>query len=67
MIKRLRNNWVCILKVIWKTKKVYLFLSANMISFGVIGYILFQKHKGFFETFGESVLHAISLILCLKQ
>ena len=62
MIKRLRNNWVCILKVIWKTKKVYLFLSANMISFGVIGYILFQKDKGFFETFGESVLQLYILL-----
>ena len=62
MIKRLRNNWVCILKVIWKTKKAYLFLFANMISFSVIGYILFQKDKGFFETFGESVLQLYILL-----
>ena len=62
MIKRLRNNWICIFKVIWKTKKAYLFLFTNMIAFSVIGYILFQKEKGFFETFGESVLQLYILL-----
>jgi len=62
MIKRLRSNWVCILKVIWKTKKSYLFLFVNMISFSVVGYVLFKKDKGFFETFGESVLQLYILL-----
>ena len=62
MIKRLRNNWICILRVIWKTKKAYLFLFVNMITFSLIGYELFQKDKGFFETFGESVLQLYILL-----
>ena len=62
MIRRLRLNWYSMLKVIWKTKKAYFVLSFNMIVFSVIGYILFKKEKGFFESFGESVLQLYILL-----
>ena len=62
MIKRLRINWVCILKVLWATKKAYFVLFANLMSFSIIGYVLFQKKGGFFDTFGESVLQLYILL-----
>ena len=55
-------NWTSILKVIWKTKKAYFVLFINMITFSVIGYILFYKKGGFFETFGQSVLELYILL-----
>ena len=62
MIRRLRMNWTSILKVMWKTKKVYFVLFLNMISFSIIGYIFFKKEKGFFESFSESVLQLYILL-----
>ena len=62
MIRRLRNNWKSILKVLWKTKKAYLVLCINLITFSVIGYVLFKKKDGFFESFGESVLQLYILL-----
>ena len=62
MIRRLRNNWKSILKVLWKTKKVYFILVINMISFSVIGYSLFKKKGGFFDSFGETVLQLYILL-----
>ena len=62
LIRRLRMNWTSILKVIWKTKKAYFVLFINMITFSVIGYILFYKKGGFFETFGQSVLELYILL-----
>ena len=62
MIRRLRMNWTSILRVIWKTKKAYIALFLNMITFSVIGYALFKKEKGFFETFSESVLQLYILL-----
>ena len=62
MIKRLRINWICILKVLWKTKKAYFVLFVNLIQFSMIGYVLFKKEKGFFESFGESVLQLYILL-----
>ena len=62
MIRRLRMNWTSILKVIWKTKKAYCALFINMITFSIIGYVLFKKEKGFFESFIESVLQLYILL-----
>ena len=62
MIRRLRNNWTSILKVLWKTKKAYFVLFINMITFSVVGYALFKKKGGFFESFGESVLQLYILL-----
>ena len=62
MIKRLRLNWISILKVLWKTKKAYFFLFVNMTTFSVLGYILFKKEKGFFESFSESFLQLYILL-----
>ena len=62
MIRRLRTNWTYMLTVLWKTKKAYAVLSTNMIIFSVIGYVLFKKDKGFFESFGESVLQLYILL-----
>ena len=62
MIRRLRNNWTSILKVLWKTKKAYFVLFINMITFSVVGYVLFKRKGGFFESFGESVLQLYILL-----
>ena len=62
MIKRLRINWVCILKVLWATKKAYFVLFVNTITFSTIGYVLFQKKGGFFDSFSESVLQLYILL-----
>ena len=62
MIRRLRMNWINILKVIYKTKNAYFVLFLNMITFGVIGYIFFRKDKGFFESIVESILQLYILL-----
>jgi len=62
MIKRLRMNWINILKVLWATKKAYFALFMNIIVFSFIGFTLFKKENGFFETFGESVLQLYILL-----
>ena len=62
MIRRLRNNWTSIIKVIWKTKKAYFVLFLNMIAFSIIGFCFFKKEKGFFESFGESFLQLYILL-----
>ena len=62
MIRRLRLNWTSILKVLWKTKKVYLVLVLTLLSFSLIGYALFQKNDGFFNSFGQSVLELYILL-----
>ena len=62
MIRRLRLNWTSILKVLWKTKKVYLVLVLTLISFSLIGFALFQKKDGFFNSFGQSVLELYILL-----
>ena len=62
MIRRLRINWTSILKVLWKTKKAYFVLFINLITFSLVGFILFSKPNGFFETFGESVLQIYILL-----
>ena len=56
MIRRLRMNWTNILRILWRTKKAYFVLFTNLITFSVVGYILFHKDKGFFDNFGESFL-----------
>ena len=62
MIKRLRINWTCILKVLYKTKKAYFVLFVNLITFSVIGYCLFHREEGFFKSFDESVLQLYILL-----
>ena len=62
MIRRLRMNWGSILRVIWKTKKAYFVLFANMITFSAIGYFLFKKEREYFDTFGESFLQLYILL-----
>ena len=62
MIRRLRMNWASILKVIWKTKRAYFVLFVNMTTFSMIGYILFKKVKGIFDSFGESFLQLYILL-----
>ena len=62
MIRRLRINWTSILKVLWKTKKAYLVLVINLISFSLIGYALFHKKDGFFRSFQHSVLELYILL-----
>ena len=62
MIRRLRLNWGSILKVLYKTKKAYFVLFINIMTFSVIGYILFRTNEGFFDSFGESVLQLYILL-----
>ena len=62
LIRKLRLNWISILKVLWDTKKAYLALFINMITFSIIGYTLFKKNFGFFESFTESFLQLYILL-----
>ena len=62
MIRRLRINWVSLLKVLWKTKNAYLILFINIITFSVFGFFLFHKKGGFFDNFGESFLQIYILL-----
>ena len=62
MIKRLRMNWISILKVLWKTKKAYFALFINLILFSFIGHILFKSEGVYFNSFGESVLQLYILL-----
>ena len=62
MFGRLRRNWLNILKVIWKTKFIYLLLLINILTFSCIGYFLFNEKKGYFESLGESFLQLYILL-----
>ena len=62
LIRRLRLNWISILKVLWETKKAYLALFINMVTFSIIGYNLFKKDFGFFESFTETFLQLYILL-----
>ena len=62
LIRRIRRNWISLLKVLWKTKMAYLALFINMFTFSSIGYALFKKEYGFFETFSESFLQLYILL-----
>ena len=62
MIKRLRINWINILKVLWRTKKAYFVLFTNLMLFSVIGHVLFKNEGVYFNSFGESVLQLYILL-----
>ena len=62
MIRRLRANWGSILTILWRTRKAYLILFINIITFSVIGFFLFHKKGGFFDNFGESFLQIYILL-----
>ena len=62
MLRRLRLNWISVLKVLWKTKIIYLILLMNIITFSCIGYFLFNRKGGFFESLGESFLQLYILL-----
>ena len=63
MIRRVRNNWVRIGKILWHTKTVFLFLSMNIFLFSMIGYILFKrKDSQFFNSFIETVFQLYILL-----
>jgi len=62
MIRRIRRNWVRIGKILWRTKTVFLFLFMNIFFFSMIGYILFKKESGFFNSFHNSFLQLYILL-----
>ena len=62
MLRRLRLNWISILKVLWKTKIIYFILLINIITFSCIGYFLFNRKDGYFESLGESFLQLYILL-----
>ena len=63
MIRRVRNNWVRIGKVLWNTKTVFLFMVVNIFLFSMIGFFLFgNKNSQFFNGFIETVLQLYILL-----
>ena len=62
LLRRLRQNWIRILKVLWKTKRAYFLLFVNMMTFSIIGYALFKKKDGFFKSYSESLLQLYILL-----
>ena len=62
LLGRLRQNWIRILKVLWKTKRAYFLLFVNMMTFSIIGFVLFKKKDGFFKSYTESVLQLYILL-----
>ena len=62
MSRRVRVNWIIILKVVWKTKFIYFLLLINLIAFSCIGYFLFSKEDGYFESLGEAFLQLYILL-----
>ena len=62
MIKRLRMNWINILKVLWRTKKAYFVLFTNLMLFSIIGYVLFKNEGVYFNSFDETVLQLYILL-----
>ena len=62
MIRRVRRNWVRILKILWRTKTVFLFLSMNIFLFSLIGYFLFRNESTYFHSFHETVFQLYILL-----
>ena len=62
MLRRIKDNWIRICKVLWKTKTVFLFLLMIIFVFSLIGYNLFREAKDFFGTFINSVLQLYILL-----
>ena len=63
MIRRVRNNWVRIGRVLWNTKTVFLFMVVNIFLFSMIGLFLFgNKNSQFFNGFLETVLQLYILL-----
>ena len=62
LLRRLRLNWLNILKVLWKTKIIYLFLLVNILTFTCVGYFLFNKNVERFKSLGESFLQLYILL-----
>ena len=62
MLRRIKDNWIRICKVLWKTKTVFLLLLMIIFVFSLIGYNLFREAKDFFGTFINSVLQLYILL-----
>ena len=62
MIRRIRENWVNIGKIFWRTKLILFTLFMNIFLFSVIGYFLFKKDGGYFESFFKCVLQLYILL-----
>ena len=62
LIRRLKVNWTNILIILWKTRKAYLVLIYNLVTFSIIGYVFFYKEGGYFSSLGHSVLELYILL-----
>ena len=62
MIRRIRNNWIFVLKVLWKTKLAFFILFLNIFTFSIIGYTLLKQKDGYFDSFLESILQLYILL-----
>ena len=62
MIRRVRRNWARILKILWRTKTVFLFLFMNIFLFSMMGYFLFNNESSYFNSFYESFLQLYILL-----
>ena len=63
MIRRVRNNWVRIGKILWNTKTVFLILAMNIFLFSIIGYFLFgNENSQYFNGLFQSMLQMYILL-----
>jgi len=62
MLRRLRTNWLSVLKILWKTKINFFILLINIVTFSCIGYFLFSREDGYFKSLGESLIQLYILL-----
>jgi hypothetical protein len=61
MVRRIRNNWAVLGRIIWRTKTIIICLLMNLILFSCIGYFLF-KESDYFSSFFQSLLQLYILL-----
>ena len=64
LVRNLRNAWLNIFKLLWKTKTVFFLLFCNIFVFGLTGYFLFRQSEDFNTLFGSMYSLYILLSTC---
>ena len=56
LIRNLRNAWLDIIKLLWKTRTVFFLLFCNIFVFGLMGFFLFKESSsGDFSSLSKSM------------
>ena len=67
-IRRLRETWILLFKIIWDTMQIITIISFYIIGFSIVGYVLFKEnrpHKDPFKYFAslrESIFSMYTLL-----